>query len=95
MQCILTPASKPLHLNPCIQTPASKIVTCGSSHKLCKKDTDLVSASTTIGGVAISALMMSWGTEALTLINLEIMEISALSMPRRPSVRMLTALMIH
>ena len=66
---------------------ASRVYLClGRSHKLCIKDTDLVSASTTMGGAASSTRIISCGTEALALIIREIIETKGLSIHLHPSV---------
>ena len=53
---------------------------------MCKKQTVLVSASTSTGGVPISALMMSCGTDFLALIIRDIIETRGLSRGRHPFV---------
>lgn len=49
------------------------------------KDTALVNALIVIGGVAISVLTISWGTETLLEIILEIMDTSDLYIDRHVS----------
>ena len=52
----------------------------GVSHRLCKKDSDLVIASISIGGAASSARIIACGTEDLALIIREIIDTKGLSM---------------
>ena len=59
----------------------------GRSQRWWKKETNMVSASTTSGGVASSARIMACGTEALALISREIIDTKGFSMPPHPSVR--------